>query len=204
MLGSSPFVSFRERWLHALSGPDWGVPEWGWLRNGTAMQVCARSLTTPACMTWSRPPHSVSAVCPVQRSCSRAASLWSPPPCYCWWGCCSCWKWKPSLRCWSWAWWESFGARWQCPSSRPSCPARSGPASGPAAWQSLESCDGPGCDMPAVSGCGLRLPEAAPQGTDRAAPLACGRMGLSSCRGEGCRIHLREEREESVHCGYKV
>lgn len=191
MLGSSPLVRLKERWLHALSGPDWRVPVWGWQRSGSA--VCARDLTTPVCMIWSRPLHSVSAASPVQRSCSRAASLWSPPPCYCWWGCCSCWKWKLLLQCWSWAWLGFFGARWQCRSSRPSCPAQNGPALGPAAWQSLASCDGPGCDTPAASGCGSRLPAVAQLGTGHAAPLACGRMGLSSYRGVGCRIHLREK-----------
>ncbi len=167
------------------------------------MQVCARERTTPVCMTWSRLPHSVSAASPAQRNCSLAASLWSPPPCYCWWGCCSCWKWKLLLQCWSWAWWESFGARWRCPSLHPSCPARSGPASGPAAWLGLESCDGPGCDTPAASGCGSRLPVGAQLGTGRAVPLAYGRMGLSSCRGVGCRIHLRDAREESGHFEFK-
>lgn len=153
-------------------------------------------------MTWSRPPRSVSAVSPAPRSCSPAASLWSPPPCCCCWGCCSCWKWKLSLQRLSWAWWESSGARWQCLSWSPGCSALNGPASGPAAWQSLESCGGPGCGTLAASGCGWRLPAAAPLGRGHAAPLACGRMGLSSCRGAGCRIHLSERWQ--LLCLYQI
>lgn len=196
--GSSPLVGFRERRLHALSRPQTEERQSGagsgvWQQTG----VRAGGRTTPACTTWSRPPRSVSAASPARRSCSPAASLWSPPPCYCWWGCCRCWKWTPSLRRWSWAWWGSFGARWRCPSLRPSWPAQNGPASGPAAWQGLESCGGPGCDTPAASGCGSRLPAVAQLGTGHAAPLAFGRTGPSSCTGAGYRIHLREARKES-------
>lgn len=63
--------------------------------------LCRRT-ATPACRTWSTPPRSVSAASPAQRSCSPAASLWSPPPpCCC---CCWCWRWKRWPQRWSWAW----------------------------------------------------------------------------------------------------